>query len=54
MKIKAIGAYSAAQSLEPMDIPRRGSGPYDVQIDIAYVLRNSPPEAQLNACYMVM
>ncbi|WP_313123943.1 NAD(P)-dependent alcohol dehydrogenase [Pseudescherichia sp.] len=36
MKIKAIGALSAAQALEPMDISRREPGPHDVQIAIAY------------------
>ena len=36
MKIKAIGALSAAQALEPMDISRREPGPHDVQIVIAY------------------
>ncbi|VDZ79186.1 zinc-type alcohol dehydrogenase protein [Salmonella bongori] len=36
MKIKAIGAYSATQPLEAMDINRREPGPHDVQIDIAY------------------
>lgn len=36
MKIKAIGAFSAAQALEPMDISRREPGPHDVQIAIAY------------------
>ncbi|WP_337038934.1 MULTISPECIES: NAD(P)-dependent alcohol dehydrogenase [Pseudescherichia] len=36
MKIKAIGALSAAQALEPMDISRREPGPRDVQIAIAY------------------
>lgn len=36
MKIKAIGAYSGTQPLEPMDITRREPGPHDVQIDIAY------------------
>ncbi|VYU15544.1 NAD(P)-dependent alcohol dehydrogenase [Metakosakonia massiliensis] len=36
MKIKAIGAYSGTQPLEPMDITRRAPGPHDVQIDIAY------------------
>ncbi|ROP62012.1 putative zinc-type alcohol dehydrogenase-like protein [Enterobacter sp. BIGb0383] len=36
MKIKAIGAYSAVQSLEGMDISRRDPGPHDVQIAIAY------------------
>ncbi|WP_312272577.1 NAD(P)-dependent alcohol dehydrogenase [Pseudescherichia sp.] len=36
MKIKAIGALSAAQALEPMDISRRKPGPHDVQIAIAY------------------
>lgn len=36
MKIKAIGALSAAQALEPMDITRREPGPHDVQIAIAY------------------
>ena len=36
MKIKAIGALSAAQALEPMEISRREPGPHDVQIAIAY------------------
>ena len=36
MKIKAIGALSAAQALEPIDITRREPGPHDVQIAIAY------------------
>lgn len=36
MNIKAIGAYSAAQPLEPMEISRREPGPHDVQIAIAY------------------
>lgn len=36
MKIKAIGAYSATQPLEAMDINRREPGPHDVQIDITY------------------
>lgn len=36
MKSKAIGALSAAQALEPMDISRREPGPHDVQIAIAY------------------
>ena len=36
MKIKAIGALSAAHALEPMDISRREPGPHDVQIAIAY------------------
>ena len=36
MNIKAIGAYSAKQPLEPMDITRRKPGPHDVQIEIAY------------------
>lgn len=36
MKIKAIGAYSGSQPLEPMEISRREPGPHDVQIDIAY------------------
>ncbi|EJF6681699.1 NAD(P)-dependent alcohol dehydrogenase [Escherichia coli] len=36
MKIKAVGAYSAKQPLEPMDITRREPGPNDVKIEIAY------------------
>lgn len=36
MKIKAVGAYSAKQPLEPMDITRREPGPHDVKIEIAY------------------
>ncbi|MFV2820931.1 NAD(P)-dependent alcohol dehydrogenase, partial [Escherichia coli] len=36
MNIKAIGAYSATQPLEPMDITRREPGPHDVKIEIAY------------------
>lgn len=36
MEIKAIGAYSATQPLEPMAISRREPGPHDVQIEIAY------------------
>ena len=28
MKIKAVGAYSAKQPLEPMDITRREPGPH--------------------------
>lgn len=36
MKIKAIGAYSAKQPLEPMNITRREPGPHDVKIEIAY------------------
>ena len=36
MKVKAIGAYSATQPLESMDISRREPGPHDVQIEIAY------------------
>lgn len=36
MKIKAVGAYSAKQLLEPMDITRREPGPNDVKIEIAY------------------
>ena len=31
MKIKAVGAYSAKQPLEPMDITRREPGPHDVK-----------------------
>lgn len=31
MKIKAVGAYSAKQPLEPMDITRREPGPNDVK-----------------------
>lgn len=34
MKIKAVGAYSAKQPLEPMDITRREPGPNDVKIDM--------------------
>jgi uncharacterized zinc-type alcohol dehydrogenase-like protein len=33
---KAYGAYAAERALEPMDIERRLTGPYDVQIEIAY------------------
>lgn len=33
MKIKAVGAYSAKQPLEPMDITRREPGPNDVKIE---------------------
>lgn len=36
MEIKAIGAFSASQPLEAMDIRRREPGPHDVQIEIAY------------------
>ena len=36
MKIKAVGAYSAKQPLESMDITRREPGPHDVKIEIAY------------------
>ncbi|EOL8958683.1 NAD(P)-dependent alcohol dehydrogenase [Cronobacter dublinensis] len=36
MKIKAIGALSATQPLEPMDISRREPGEHDVQIAISY------------------
>ena len=36
MKIKAVGAYSAKQPLEPMDITVREPGPHDVKIEIAY------------------
>ncbi|APL62935.1 zinc-binding dehydrogenase [Escherichia coli] len=36
MKIKAVGAYSAKQPLEPMDITRREPGTNDVKIEIAY------------------
>ena len=36
MKIKAVGAYSAKQPLEPMDITRREPRPHDVKIEIAY------------------
>ena len=46
MKIKAVGAYSAKQPLEPMDITRREPGPNDVKIEIAYCgvfLFRSPP-----------
>ena len=32
MKIKAVGAYSAKQPLEPMDITRREPGPHDVKL----------------------
>ncbi len=36
MKIKAVGAYSAKQPLEPMDITRREPVLNDVKIEIAY------------------
>jgi uncharacterized zinc-type alcohol dehydrogenase-like protein len=36
MTVKAYGAYAADKPLEPIDIERRGVGPNDVQIAIAY------------------
>lgn len=42
MKIKAVGAYSAKQPLEPMDITRREPGPHDVKIEIATVASAIP------------
>lgn len=36
MNIKAYGAHTGDQPLEPMDITRRAPGAHDVQIDIAY------------------
>jgi uncharacterized zinc-type alcohol dehydrogenase-like protein len=36
MNVKAYGAHSADQPLEPMNITRRAPGAHDVQIEIAY------------------
>ncbi len=43
MKIKAVGAYSAKQPLEPMDITRREPGPNDVKIESLTVLASPIP-----------